>query len=273
MRRMLFVLLVLCTSFTIELPLAKAQTSTPERKMSAMLAQKFGAYKKEIGTVARSQFRQRYGSKFFPVDNTGRMFLSITVTTNINTVADSIVSWGGVIHNKGKAVLYAWVPMDKLTDLSNQSGVTFMDSPGYAVARTGDVTSAGDGQLLADSARSVFYSDGTGIRVGVISDGAQYYSNSQQSGDLPSSIGWINYNGEDATNFTGDEGTAMMEIVHDLARGAALDFGGAGQYVDGNGNTQTSTPLDMANVIDAMSSGGCKVIVDDIGWINRRAVV
>ncbi|MDG7001595.1 MAG: S8 family serine peptidase, partial [Nitrososphaerota archaeon] len=236
-----------------------------------MLAQKFGAYKKDValGIFQNSIFKQRYGSKFFPADNKGRMFLCVTITSGIDAIADSIVSWGGTIHNKGKFRLFAWIPMDKLSDLSGMKGVMFVDSPGYAVAKKDDVISVGDSQLLADSARSVFYSNGSGVKVGVISDGAQYYTESQQSGDLPPTIGMINYNGENATSFTGDEGTAMMEIVHDLAPGAAIDFGGAGTYINSSGNAEYSTPLDMAGVINTMASDGCKVIVDDMGWVTN----
>ncbi len=237
--------------------------------MSTMLVQKFRDYKKGLGIIAKSQFKQRYGSKYFPVDNQGRMFLCVTVMSNINSAADTIASWGGSIHAKGSHEIYAWIPIEKLSDLSKLSGVTFIDGVGQSVARTGDVTSVGDGQLLADSARSVFYSDGTGVRVGVLSTGAQYYSQTQQYQDLPSSITFVpsTTTGYDGSHFIGAEGTAMMEIVHDLAPGAALSFGGVGKYINSYGDTVQTGPLDMQYAINQMASGGCKVIVDDMGWI------
>ena len=76
----------------------------------------------------------------------------------------------------------------------------------------GTVTSAGDSILEADKVRSDFAAygiDGTGVKVGVISDGADDRNN--VGSDLPT----VTVN--PALPGDGDEGTAMMEIVHDLA--------------------------------------------------------
>src|SRR6185295_17799100 len=53
---------------------------------------------------------------------------------------------------------------------------------------------------------------------------------------------------------SGNEGTAMMEIVHDLAPGAQLYFSGP------------STSTDMVNSINYLVGQGCKVIVDDLSF-------
>ena len=53
---------------------------------------------------------------------------------------------------------------------------------------------------------------------------------------------------------SGDEGTAILEIVHDLAPGAALAFYGP------------STSVDMANGINALAAAGARVVVDDLGF-------
>ena len=149
MRRTLLFLLFI--GLSMQLPAMAAQTNNSERKMSPMLAQKLGAYKRDValGIAQTSVFKQRYGSKFFPADNKGRMFLCVTITSGIDAIADSIVSWGGKIHNKGKFRLFAWIPMDKLSDLSSMKGVMFVDSPGYAVAEKDDVVSVGESNSSA----------------------------------------------------------------------------------------------------------------------------
>jgi hypothetical protein len=54
-----------------------------------------------------------------------------------------------------------------------------------------------------------------------------------------------------------DEGTAMLEIVHDLAPGAQLYFGGP------------DTGLEMKTVIEWMTAQGCDIIVDDLGFFDQ----
>ena len=270
MKNGLLVLLLFCILADAKLLTAQQITAGPaERKMSTMLIKKFRQQQNDaaIKKISPSEYKNRYNSKFTQVDINGRIFLSITAVRNIDVVANTITSWGGEIHNLGTLTLYAWVPLDKLNDLSALDGVTFIDVPGHSYTKTGSVTSAGDHQLLADSTRSMFYTNGADIngnpiRVGVISDGMQYWSNSRLSGDLPY-IGWIN----NSNNFVGSEGTAMMEIIHDLAPSADLTFGAVGFYVNSNNDSIYSTPIDMANAISTLSSSsGCKVIVDDMGW-------
>lgn len=276
MKNVLLMLLLLFIIMPEKFLNAQQITGSPaEAKMSTMLIKKFRRFQKDVSVtkISAAEYKQKYSSKFFPVDFKGRIFLDITAIRNINAIANTITSWGGEIHNQGKINLYAWVPMDKLADLAALDGVTFIDASGYSSTSTGSVTSAGGSQLLADSARSIFYTNGADIngnpvKVGVTSNGMQYYTLSQQSGDLPyNNFGWVTVNGVAGTNFIGSEGTAMMEIVHDLAPGAGLYFGGVGEYVNSNNDTIQTTPLDMANTISYLStSSQCKVIVDDIWW-------
>ena len=272
MKRILLIIFCIYMVLIAQIQAGQPQNSI-ESKMSGMLVKKFRAFKADtsVTTINKMEYGQRYGSKFFPVDNQGRMFLCVTVAGNVDSVANGIISLGGIIHNQGKISINAWIPIDKLADVSALNGAAFIDGAGYAVSRTGAVSDTADHQLLADSARSVFYTNGatvsgTPVSVGVISSGIGYYTASQQSGDLPASISLVSSGGYDSRHYVGSEGTAMMEIVHDLAPGASLTFGGVGKDSVEN---YTSAPLDMANVINTMSSSaGCKVIVDDIGWLN-----
>jgi hypothetical protein len=279
MKKASFISLCICIIISMELAVSQTDSAgLAGHKMSGMVFKKFHEFQKGSAlnkNIKRGEYKQQYGSKDFHVDSTGRMYLCLTVIRNMDAIADTITSWGGVINNRGSNSLYAHIPLDKLADLPALDGVVFIDAVGHPVTHAGKVLSAGDKQLLADSARAMFYTDGADangnkVKVGVISDGVHYYSNSIQSGDLPSSIGLFPTNGVDATRCIGSEGTAMMEIIHDLAPNASLCFGGASGYIDANNNTIAFTPLDMANVITAMStspSGKCKVIVDDLAEI------
>ena len=81
-------------------------------------------------------------------------------------------------------------------------------------------------------------------------------SAAQTSGDLPAAID-IDPVRTGRTDH--DEGTAMLEIVHDLAPGASLAFSGP------------STSLEMVESIrwltyDAFDGAGSDIIVDDLGY-------
>src|SRR5712691_4700973 len=113
----------------------------------------------------------------------------------------------------------------------------------------GSRSSQGDVTHLAYAARAAFGVDGSGIKIGVLSDGVTNLATSQVSGDLgpvtvlPGQVG------------SGDEGTAMLEIIHDLAPGAQLYFA-----------TAFGGITSFANNIRALRAAGCDIIVDDVAY-------
>ena len=113
-----------------------------------------------------------------------------------------------------------------------------------------DNTSQGDVAHRANSARRTHKVDGTGIGVGVIANGVQSLADRQATDDLPARITVL-----PDQEGSGDEGTALLEIVHDLAPGAELYF------ATGNGGAPQ-----MAENIEALCEAGANVIVDDIGY-------
>src|SRR5438552_8517908 len=115
--------------------------------------------------------------------------------------------------------------------------------------KIGDATSEGDTTHKVFSARGTFNVDGTGIKIGVLSDGVTSLATSQATGDL----GPVTHLSDKAGS--GDEGTAMLEIIHDLAPGAQLFFATAG-----NGITS------FAQNIRNLRAAGCDIILDDVGY-------
>lgn len=97
------------------------------------------------------------------------------------------------------------------------------------------------------SARGAFNTDGTGIKIGVLSNGVVNLATSQGLGDLDAVTVLPGQTG------SGDEGTAMLEIVHDIAPGAQLYFA-----------TANSTQAQFATNILALRAAGCDIIVDDV---------
>jgi hypothetical protein len=92
---------------------------------------------------------------------------------------------------------------------------------------------------------------GAGVKVGVLSDGVDSLAALQALGDLPADVTVIS-----GQAGSGDEGTAILEIVHDLAPGAQLYYATA----DG-GFAQ------MATNIQSLAAAGCNIIVDDANYL------
>lgn len=141
------------------------------------------------------------------------------------------------------------VALSQVEDLAASPDLTFIAPASKPRLATGRVNSEGDTTHRANRARSAFRVDGTGAKIGVLSDGAASLAASQASGDLgpvtvlPGQAG------------SGDEGTAMLEIVHDLAPGAQLFFatGSGGEAI-------------LAQNIRNLRSAGANIIVDDVGY-------
>ncbi|MEP7337595.1 MAG: S8 family serine peptidase [Acidobacteriota bacterium] len=115
---------------------------------------------------------------------------------------------------------------------------------------TGSVTSQGDTTHRAGTARTTFGVNGAGVRIGVISNGVNNLAASLGTGDLPATVTILT-----GQAGSGDEGTAMLEIIYDLAPGAQLFFA-----------TANNSLASFAQNIRDLQAAGCQIIVDDVGY-------
>lgn len=187
------------------------------------------------------------------VDHAGR--LQVYVHFDAVTPARSrLLEDSGMLveaDNAEMRVVQGWLPAASLDLFAGISGVTRITAPAYAEVRAGSVNSAGDAILNADDVRALGI-DGAGVKVGVISDGVSHRSLVQNTGDIPNDL-VVN----PSLPGSGDEGTAMLEIVHDLAPGATLYF------------SSGLTDVAMVNSINWMVSQGVDVIIDDLGFFGQ----
>jgi hypothetical protein len=180
-----------------------------------------------------------------------------------------------------------WLPVDQL-DAASALGEVHAIRAAMMRTKSGAITSQGDYAQNSDLVRSANSLDGAGITVGVISDsydcypvyaangvpagGLNGYANNgfnttaagdTATGDLPASVNVIkdatcmNYGAPVQLPF-GDEGRAMMQIVHDVAPGASLAF-----------YTAENSEADFASGITQLANAGAKVIVDDVGYFDE----
>jgi hypothetical protein len=156
----------------------------------------------------------------------------------------------------------ARLPIRRVDEIAALPEVRFVGPKEVFVLNTGSVTSQGDVAHAAAAARTSFGIDGTGVRVGVLSDGVGSLAARQTSGDLPVTCASPPAPGPCVAVATGlggsgDEGTAMLEIVHDLAPGAQLFFATA------NGGSAAFA----SNIQTLRNTYGCDIIVDDITYL------
>lgn len=195
----------------------------------------------------------------------------------------------------------ARIPVNQLQSVAALPFVNFIRLPNYAIRLTGSVDTEGDAILNAELVRQQFVTDGnringTGVRVGVISDGLKGVfatgcttcgpaldtpttpspivrgdlpsapSTRNTSGVLTSSSGGILGQSFASNNDlegiipgcgfagAGAEGTALLEIVHDLAPGAQLSFANA------------DTDMAFANAVNFLAASN-DVVTDDLGFL------
>jgi hypothetical protein len=186
-----------------------------------------------------------------------------------------------------------WLPVDQL-EAATSLGELHAIRAAMMRTNSGAITSQGDYAQNSDLVRSDNSLTGAGITVGVISDsydcypvyaangvpagGLNGYANNgfnttaamdMSSGDLPTAVNVIkdatcmNYGAPIQLPF-GDEGRAMMQIVHDVAPGASLAF-----YTAENSEADFANGIGQLAAPVASGGAGAKVIVDDVGYFDE----
>ncbi len=153
-----------------------------------------------------------------------------------------------------------------LGQLGALSTLNFARMGGPVTTHVGSVTTQGDRAMKSDVARLRTNLDGTGVKIGVISNSFNALGGTAAgvaSGNLP---GTGNPNGFNkpvqiiADIESNDEGRAMAELIHDVAPGAEILF-----------HTGFLGEASLAGAIRELARQGAKVIVDDVGYANTPA--
>ncbi len=150
------------------------------------------------------------------------------------------------------SVAVAWITVNKLEELASMEEVMKIRTALPPVINVGSVNTQGDDIHGTANVRADYGQDGTGIKIGVISDGVDHLADSQASGDLPADVTVL------SNSYGGDEGTAMLEIIHDMVPGAKLYFHDCG-----------ANTIAFNKAMDNLAAAGCNIIVDDILWFTE----
>ncbi|GEM_PF-1335152 len=149
-----------------------------------------------------------------------------------------------------KTTITGWADKENILEIAKLPAVSSIDELTTPVRNIGSVMTEGDKIIGTDVVREKFGANGTGIKVGVISDGVDHLNESQATGDLPLNVHVL------SNAYGGDEGVSMLEIIHDIAPGAELYFHDCG-----------SNYIEFNSALDALNDAGCQIVVDDISWL------
>ena len=180
----------------------------------------------------------------------GRILVDIKANVTPGVIKSIQNNTGTVINSHPNYnSIRAEIPITKIEELSKHNDIHFVRPADQAMTHKIN-TSEGDvahGTLIKRANLSI---NGSGIKTCVMSDAVDSLAALQASGDLPPVVTVL----PGQAGSGGSEGTAMLEIVHDLTPGSSLffatAFGGQAQFAQ--------------NILDLRSAYACDVIVDDV---------
>ncbi|HEY3464967.1 MAG TPA: S8 family serine peptidase [Amycolatopsis sp.] len=195
----------------------------------------------------------------------------VDIAAHGKAVANAVRAAGGTVRYAAPdGALRADLPLSAVDAIAGRADVAEVkpaaqamtwNEPGNRDARVATAVKAvaatqvseGDKAHGADTARTTYGVSGSGIKVCVLSDGVDSLAKSQSAGELPAVDVLAGQKG------SGDEGTAMLEIIHDLAPNATLGFATA----------FTSEASFAANIRALRTTGKCQIIVDDVSYFDE----
>ena len=148
----------------------------------------------------------------------GRVLVDIKADVT-PALLDAIVRTGGTVVNSFPAfrAIRAKILAQRVEEIAALGEVRVVRRAAQAETRA--MTSEGDVTHSANTARSTYFSTGAGVKVGVLSDSVDLLATSYANGELSN----VTVLPGQAGSGNG-EGTAMLEIIRDLAPGAGTPY-------------------------------------------------
>jgi len=291
-----------CAAFGVGAAGQSTATTAATSKLTTVLADfarsaavQSGRFSPRAADTLPKSVQDALRSRRLRIDDSGAAQVYVLVTDVNDGVLKQLSSAGATIELSDAAHrrVQARIPASALSAVAQLPVVREIRLPTYARHRTGSVTTEGDAIIGALATRNDWGLDGTGVRVGVLSDGLKgvfaagctscsgVANGPISKGDLPTATGIRNASGVllsstggiVARSFqangdleglppaspvcgfagAGAEGTALLEIVHDVAPGAKLSFANA------------DTDMAFAQAVNFLAASN-DVVVDDIGF-------
>ncbi len=192
--------------------------------------------------------------------------------------ADSAVSIIGTIELLGGQVtsywdtwIDAWIPTSDLQLLASHPGVVFIQQPipvfpldsstapaaNAEAAGSGTYVSQGVADLGADAWQNAGYR-GSGVKIAIL-DTFKDYATAQAANELPPNVTTVGPVDCSDPSSCSRHGTAVAEIIHDMAPDASLTL------------VAPTSSTDMASKIVNMAASGNKIISSSVGYFNLES--
>jgi hypothetical protein len=257
-------LLAIALLLTLALAPARAQiTETARAQIHALMAEKharIGGQRKMDSKLVHFVRKRKDRAALAEVpklklevaaDGDDRVLVDLTATVS-PALRSHILAAGGAVVSEvpGFHAVRALIPGDQLEALAARGDVQFVEPAVGNSVDVGAVVTEGVRTHRVDTARATFGVDGTGIKIGVLSDGINSLAASKAKGNINALATVIS-----GQAGSGDEGTAMMELIQDMLPGAQLIFA-----------TANGGEANFANNMQLLQAAGCTVIVDDVGY-------
>ncbi len=250
-----------------------AAASTPDAvaaKVPSLVRQQAAKLRTEQSrsgaTTLSTQARRDLGADLVGVDASGALDLQLHATAAVGSAQLAALRGLGVTVRSSSAqfaavpgaalpqagLVHAAVPVDKLDAVAALPWVAAVRPVSRPQVDAGPITSEGVALHRADIAQRIGLT-GRGQRVGAMSDGVTSLAESVAKGELPADVKVIDPG-------SGDEGTGMLEIVHDQAPGAKLLFTGTGETLE-----------DHVGGLRALAAAGANLITEDLAFDDEPA--
>jgi Subtilase family/FG-GAP-like repeat len=192
--------------------------------------------------------------RYLELDRAGNVHVDIQGTVTPALLAE-IAVLGGIVESSfpNYGAIRAWIPLLAAETLAGRSDVTFIKPAARMITNTRPI----DTKALVSHGADLVLSKGitgAGVKIGVLSDGVRSLASLQAAGNLPSVTVLSGQQGP----LGGDEGTAILEIIYDLAPGAQLYFA-----------TASNGEASFATNIQNLAAAGCSIIVDDATYLDE----
>jgi subtilisin family serine protease len=181
----------------------------------------------------------------------GSVRVVVVAAASVSQATTAVSSVGGRVEATYADLVKAYVPVRMLGELAADPSVQYVRPPATAVPAVVD-------QGVAETNAASWQADGftgTGVKVGVIDLGFIGYPAAQGSGDLPGGLTTADFGCGGVQTFT-NHGTAVAEIVHDMAPDAQL-------YL-----ICAATDVDLGLAKDYAITQGITIVNHSVVWIN-----
>ena len=251
---------------TAAAPGAAAKVPSLVRQQAARISTELGRSRAAGSATLSTAARRALGAGLLGVDAAGALDLQLHATAAVSKAqlgqlaalgvdvrsssADFAAVPGATLPTAG--LVHAAVPAGALDRVAALPWIAAVRPVTRPQTDAGPVTSEGVRLHRADVAQRLGLT-GRGQRVGAMSDGVTSLAESVAKGELPADVQVLDPG-------DGDEGTGMLEIVHDSAPGAKLLFSGTGETLE-----------DHVGGLRALAAAGSTLITEDLAFDDEPA--